>query len=108
MRKRDANCDAVLLARVDQVVGGDGQIVHEGVAQETEHCLAGRKIAVVPELKAVRAIADGVEDEYRFNIQLIVGRTVTGTKVVRAEENDLSGLFEQVGHGQSPKGSRRE
>jgi hypothetical protein len=96
--KRDANRYAVLLARIDQVVGDDGQIVHEGIAQEAEHCLARRKVVVVPELKAVRAIADCVEDEHSFDIQLIVGRTVTGTQVVGAEKNNLSGLFKQVGH----------
>src|SRR5580704_15706371 len=61
--KRDANRNAVILARINQVVGGNGQIVHEGIAQQAEHCLAGRKVAVVSELKAVGPVVDCVEDE---------------------------------------------
>jgi hypothetical protein len=90
----DPNRYAVLLARIDEEVGGDGQIVHEGVAQEAEHCLPGRKFVVVSELKAEGAIADCVKDEYSFNIQLIVGRTEAGAKVVGAEKNDFSRFFE--------------
>src|SRR6266403_4011848 len=91
--KRDANRHAVLLPRVNQVVGGDGQIVHEGVAQQAEHCLAGWKFVVISELKAVSPVANCVEDKDSFNVQLIVGRTVPGTQVVGSEENDLSGFF---------------
>jgi hypothetical protein len=69
----------VALHRVS-IVDGDGQIVHEGVAQEAEHCLARRKVGVVSELKAVGTIADCVDDEYSFNIQRIVRRTVAGAK----------------------------
>jgi len=97
--KCDADRYAILLARIDEEVGGHGQIVHEGVPQEAEHCLPGRKVVVVSELKAEGALGDCVEAEDSFNIQLIVWRTEAGTKVVGAEKDDLSGFFEQIGHG---------
>src|SRR5262245_56971284 len=45
--ERHANGHAVFLGRIDQKVGDDVEIVHKGVAEQAEHCLAGRKIGVV-------------------------------------------------------------
>ena len=106
--KRDANGHAVFLGRIDQKVGDDVEIVHKGVAEQAEHCLAGRKIGVVSQLETQGAVAQRVEDEDSFDIQLIVGRPETSAEVVSAEKNDLSRFFEQLGHVQSPTRSRRE
>jgi hypothetical protein len=108
LNKRYANRYAVFLARIDEEVGRDGQVVHEGITQEAEHCLASRKVGVVSELEAHSAIGDGVEDKYSFTIDRIGGRTEAGAKVVGAEKDDLSSLFEQVGHEYSPMRSQRE
>jgi hypothetical protein len=50
-------------------------------------------------LKAEGAVGDCVEAEDSLNIQLIGWRTEFGTNVVGAEKDDLSGFFEQIGHG---------
>src|SRR5206468_9882838 len=36
--KRHANGNAVLLGRIDQKIGDDGEIVHKGIAEQAEHC----------------------------------------------------------------------
>src|SRR5579864_230854 len=91
--KRDAYRYAVFLARINQEVGSNGHIVHEGIAQQAEHCLASRKVAVISKLKAVGPVVDGVEDEHSLNVQLIVRRTVLCAWVMGSEKNDLSGFF---------------
>src|SRR5437867_3046205 len=70
--KRHANGNAVFLGRIDQKIGDDGEIVHKGIAEQAEHCLAGRKIGVVSELETQCAVAQGVENEHGLDIQLIV------------------------------------
>ena len=54
---------------------------------------------VIGDVAGFVAVGDCVEAEDSFNIKLIVWRTEFGTNVVGAEKDDLSGFFEQIGHG---------
>jgi hypothetical protein len=92
--QRDADGDAVYSAGFDQVVGADREIMDEGVTQQAEHRLPGRKIIVITKLEAVPPLADGVEDEYSFGVKFIAWRPVAVSKVLREQEDNLAGLLQ--------------
>src|SRR6516165_4949821 len=77
----DTDGPPVVLAGVDEIVDGDLEVVHVGVAQEADHRLADWLVGVSPQLETEGALRHRVENEDDLDIEEIGRRAKAGADV---------------------------